>query len=68
MVQFIFSRPFIRLAIFFSVAGLLGFGYYLEFIKGLEPCPLCITQRFFLLVSGLLGLLAAIHKPAQTGT
>jgi len=68
MVQFIFSPPFIRLAIFFSVAGLLGFGYYLEFIKGLEPCPLCITQRFFLLVSGLLGLLAAIHKPAQTGT
>src|SRR5690606_34895118 len=28
-----------------ACAGLLGFGYYLEFHHGLEPCPMCIFQR-----------------------
>ena len=33
-------------------AGLLGFGYYLQHVKGLEPCPLCLVQRafFYLLI------------------
>ena len=67
MINFIFSPPFIRWAIFASVVGLLGFGYYLEIVEGLEPCPLCITQRFFLLLCGMLGLFAALHKPAVRG-
>ncbi|MBT8148552.1 MAG: disulfide bond formation protein B [Pseudomonadales bacterium] len=67
MLQVIFSPAFIRWAIFASVIGLLGFGYYLELVEGLEPCPLCITQRFFLLLCGLLGLFAALQKPARRG-
>jgi len=57
-----------RLGIFIGVICLLGFGYYLEYIEGLEPCPLCITQRFFLFISGCLGLLALLHNPARVGT
>ena len=43
-------------------ACLLGFGYYLQYAKGLEPCPLCMVQRgFFYLMMGVF-LLSAIHK------
>lgn len=58
----------LRLAIFIGVMGLLSFGYYLQYFEGLEPCPLCITQRFFLLLSGSLGLLALLHNPSVLGT
>ena len=41
---------------------LLGFGLYLQHVVGLEPCPMCIVQRYALigvaLVSGLLALSA----------
>ncbi len=42
-------------------AALLGFGYYLQYVQGLDPCPLCLVQRgFFYAVGGVL-LLAALH-------
>ena len=48
-------------------ASLLGFGYYLQYVRGLEPCPLCLVQRFFFYaVLGTL-LAASIHAPARTG-
>ena len=58
----------LRLGIFIGVVCLLGFGYFLQYIEGLEPCPLCITQRFFLFISGCLGLLAFLHNPTKVGT
>ena len=57
----------LRLTIFLGIVGLLAFGYYLEIVEGLEPCPLCITQRFFLLLCGLAGLSALVQNPGQTG-
>ncbi len=30
-----------------AIACLLGYGYHLQYNQGLEPCPLCMTQRFF---------------------
>jgi len=41
--------------------------YYLDGVLGLEPCPLCMTQRVFVLGCGLFTLLAAIHGPGPTG-
>lgn len=39
--------------------GLLAFGLYLQHVVGLEPCPMCIVQRYALvlvaLVAGLTG-------------
>lgn len=57
----------IRLAIFGGVVGLMSFGYYLQYVEGLEPCPLCITQRFFLVLCGGLALLASLQKVQRTG-
>src|SRR5687768_14795225 len=42
-------------------ALLLGYGYYLQYVQGLDPCPLCLVQRgFFYAVIGTC-LLASIH-------
>lgn len=44
--------------ILLAVVGLLGYGYYLQFWKYLDPCPLCITQRLFYYGIGATALLA----------
>ncbi|MGH8533167.1 MAG: disulfide bond formation protein B, partial [Gammaproteobacteria bacterium] len=56
------------LLIFLLCGGSLGFGLYLEIVQGLEPCPLCMIQRLFFAAAGLLGLFAAVHGPARTGS
>ena len=39
--------------------GLLVFGLYLQHAVGLEPCPMCIVQRYALLLVALLAGVAA---------
>jgi len=47
----------------FACAALLGFGYYLQYVEGQEPCPLCLVQRgFFYAVLATFGI-AALHGP-----
>lgn len=50
-------------AIFLYCAGLLGFGLFLQHMEGIEPCPLCILQRYGFVSVGLLALIAALHNP-----
>jgi protein dithiol:quinone oxidoreductase len=48
-----------------ACAALLAFGYYLQHVQGLDPCPLCLVQRgFFYAVMIVLGV-AAIHGSAK---
>ncbi|HLA39165.1 MAG TPA: disulfide bond formation protein B, partial [Candidatus Glassbacteria bacterium] len=47
--------------------GLLGFGYYLQYFAGQEPCPLCIFQRIAYFVVACVGLVGAIHAPKGPG-
>ncbi len=47
--------------------GLILFALYLQHVVGEHPCPLCITQRVFVIIVGLFALAAAVHNPAQTG-
>jgi disulfide bond formation protein DsbB len=49
------------------VAGLFGFGLYLQYVLHLEPCPLCMIQRVIFIAIGLLFLIAALHDPRRTG-
>lgn len=56
-----------RLLALIAVActGLLAFGIYLQHVVGLEPCPMCIVQRYALILVGLLaGVGAAVQGPA----
>jgi disulfide bond formation protein DsbB len=57
----------IYLAIFLACAGLIGFALYLQHSLGLEPCPMCILQRYAFIVVGVIALAAAIHNPALLG-
>ena len=47
--------------------GLLGFGLYLQHVVGLEPCPMCIVQRYALIGVALLAALAAA-LPGRAGS
>jgi disulfide bond formation protein DsbB len=42
--------------------GMLGFGMYLQHVVGLEPCPMCIVQRYALLLIALMAGLTAMSK------
>src|SRR5687768_16843548 len=48
-------------------AALLGYGYYLQYGQGLEPCPLCLVQRGFFYSVMAVSLLAAAHGPGRLG-
>lgn len=60
-------RPrLIYVAVFLACAALIGFAIYLQEIEHLEPCPLCILQRYAYVVVGVLALVAAL-LPAFLG-
>jgi protein dithiol:quinone oxidoreductase len=55
------------LLIFLACVGLLGFAYYAQFVLELEPCPLCMLQRFGFMIMAVSVLAAAIHNPTAWG-
>jgi disulfide bond formation protein DsbB len=57
----------IFLAIFVACAGLMGYGLYLQHVQNLEPCPLCILQRYAFIAVGIVALIAAAHGPGRAG-
>ena len=62
-----FNSRLIYLAVFLLCAGLIGFALYLQHSLGLEPCPMCILQRYAFVVVGVIALVAAIQNPASLG-
>jgi protein dithiol:quinone oxidoreductase len=62
-------RPSPRLvfvAIFLACASLIGFSILiLQEKMGLEPCPMCILQRYAFVAVGIVALVAAIHGPTR---
>ena len=45
--------------------GLLSYGYYLQFVEGLEPCPMCILQRLCYIAIAVITLIGALHGPQR---
>lgn len=52
---------------FLFCASMLAIAGYFQFVDHLEPCPLCILQRLFTLLVGLVMLLAVLHNPNKVG-
>jgi disulfide bond formation protein DsbB len=50
-----------------ACAGLLAFGYYLQYFQDQDPCPLCLVQRGFYYAVLATFAIAAIHGPGRTG-
>ena len=40
---------------------------YLQAFLGLEACPLCMAQRVFVVLWGVIALIAAVHNPRSWG-
>lgn len=49
-------------AIAAACVAMLAFGLYLQHGVGLEPCPMCIVQRYALILVAVLAALAAAFK------
>ena len=50
-----------------SVASMLFARVYLQSYLGLVACPLCITQRLFVVLWGVVALAGAVHNPPGWG-
>ena len=46
---------------------LVSSSYYFEYVKGLMPCLLCLTQRWSLTLLGIILLFAVIQNPKKLG-
>lgn len=61
------SNRLFYLVVFLISASLLGYGYYLQFVEGLNPCPLCIFQRVAFIAIIIISLVGTLHGPQQIG-
>ncbi|MEE9395835.1 MAG: disulfide bond formation protein B [Methylococcales bacterium] len=52
---------------FLLCLGMMLIAAWFQFVKGLEPCPLCIAQRIAVIAVGLVFLVAAFHNPQRPG-
>jgi protein dithiol:quinone oxidoreductase len=61
------SASRIFLLIFLGCACLISYALYLQLVKSLLPCPLCVVQRIAYWLTGLTALLAFFHssRPAR---
>ncbi len=57
----VFSRAVLVMIALVSF-GMLAFGLYLQHVVGLEPCPMCIVQRYALVLVGLFAGFSAIFS------
>lgn len=60
------NRSLFSLLFVFAVA-LMGGAFYLQYVDGVQPCPLCMLQRGAVIGVGLFALLAALHNPQGWG-
>ena len=52
---------------FLVCVGLMGYAFYLQYVEGLEPCPLCMLQRICVMAMGVVFLVATFHDPGRVG-
>jgi len=45
-----------------ACVAMLAFGLYLQHVVGLEPCPMCIVQRYALVLVAIVAAIAAAFK------
>ncbi|MEE4279739.1 MAG: disulfide bond formation protein B [Halieaceae bacterium] len=67
MKQLLAIRPLFALLFLTTVVAMLFAVVFLQRMLMLDPCPLCITQRAFVILVGVFALLAALHNPQGWG-
>jgi len=51
----------------FTLTMMLVALFYFQMHLGLMPCPLCVSQRVFAILTGLIALTAYVHNPGSRG-
>src|SRR5215212_5889016 len=51
-----------------ACAVLLGYGFFLQYHDGQNPCPLCLVQRGFYFGLLFIFVTAAVHGPTKTAS
>lgn len=63
MIDWLIAAPRRVLALVsLACIGMLAFGLYLQHVVGLEPCPMCIVQRYALILVAVVSGLAAFSR------
>ena len=63
MIQWFDTAPRRVLAIVSAVCvALLAYGLYLQHVVGLEPCPMCIVQRYAMVLVALVAGVTALFR------
>jgi len=63
----IFRQRPLFLAGFFICVALMAAALTFQHVLKLDPCPLCILQRVFVIALGVILLVAAFHNPRRVG-
>jgi protein dithiol:quinone oxidoreductase len=61
------NRRLANLLGFTACVSMLGYALYAQYVLLLDPCPLCLFQRFAVMGLGVVFLLAALHSPKRGG-
>ena len=61
------NNRIINIGVFLATVTTIGIALYLEHVMLFSPCGLCITQRVFFILCGLVCLASAIHNPTADG-
>jgi disulfide bond formation protein DsbB len=69
MSNFRFTSSRTAFALGALVCGLLlAYAYFLQYVQGLNPCPLCLVQRGFFYAVMAVFIAGALHGPGRAGT
>lgn len=47
--------------------ALITVALYMQYVMGLAPCALCVTQRIFVIATGVVAFTAWLHRPGAWG-
>lgn len=67
MLQSLSTRVVFAGLVLLAVVSMLFARFYLQTFLGLDACPLCMTQRVFVVLWGVIALIAAVHDPRGWG-
>jgi len=49
-----------------AIAAAFGYALKTQYVDGLQPCPLCMTQRGFYVLTATFALIGALHNRARS--
>jgi disulfide bond formation protein DsbB len=67
MLQSVSPRQVFAGLVLLAVVSMLFARLYLQAYLGLEACPLCMTQRVFVVLWGSIAFIGALHNPRGFG-